>query len=60
MKLRTETEQAMSAMNRAAESARIKASRFGTNLAIWRDGAVVLIKPKTEQNPPPKSDRTGG
>ena len=59
MKLRTETEQAMSAMNRAAESARIKASRFGTNLAIWRDGAVVLIKPKTEQATPPKSDRTG-
>ena len=60
MKTRTETEQAMAAMKRAAESARVKASRFGTKLAVWKDGAVAYIEPDAEQAVPAKSDRSGG
>ena len=60
MKTRTETEQAMAAMKRAAESARVKASRFGTKLAVWKDGAVAYIEPDTEKGVPAKSDRSGG
>lgn len=40
-----ETEGALAAMNRAAATARLRALRFGSNLAVWRDDAVVLIPP---------------
>ena len=43
----TETEAALAAMNRAAESARVRASRFGSRLAVWKDGAVVLLAPRS-------------
>lgn len=43
----TESEGALAAMNRAAEAARIRATRFGSRLAIWKDGAVALITPQT-------------
>ena len=43
----TETEAALAAMNRAAETARVRASRFGSRLALWEDGAVVLVDPLT-------------
>lgn len=46
MKDQTETERALSAMNRAASSARERASRFGSRLVLWRDGAVVLAEPE--------------
>lgn len=39
------TESALAAMRRAADTARIRASRFGSRLALWRDGAVVLVEP---------------
>ena len=42
----TETEAALAAMNRAAEAARVRASRFGSHLAFWKDGAVVLVDPR--------------
>ncbi len=41
----TEAEGALAAMNRAAAAARLRALRFGSRLALWRDGAVVLISP---------------
>ncbi len=43
----TETDAALAAMNRAAEAARIRAFRFGSRLALWKDGAVVLVEPRT-------------
>jgi len=46
MSPRTETECALAAMNRAAARARIRASRFGSRLAVWRNGAVVLLDPR--------------
>jgi len=42
----TETERALAAMKTAAAEARVRASRFGSNIAVWRDGAVVLISPE--------------
>ena len=60
MNIETETERAMSAMKRAAEAARIRASRFGSKLAVWRNGAVILVDPDAEQAVPPKSDRADG
>jgi len=44
---RTETEAALAAMNRAAEAARVRASRFSSPLALWRHGSVVLVDPQT-------------
>jgi hypothetical protein len=41
----TEVEGALAAMKRAAAVARLRASRFGSHLAVWRDGAVALISP---------------
>ena len=41
----TEAEGALEAMKSAAAVARLRASRFGSNLAVWRDGAVALISP---------------
>ena len=46
MKDQTETERALTAMNRAAATARERASRFGSRLVLWRDGAVVLANPE--------------
>lgn len=43
----TETEAALAAMKRAAESARVRASRFGSRLAVWKDGAVVFVAPQS-------------
>ncbi len=43
----TETESALAAMNRAAVTARERASRFGSQLVLWRDGSVVLVDPRT-------------
>jgi len=45
MSSQTETEAALAAMNRAAETARVRASRFGSRLAFWKDGEVVLVDP---------------
>ena len=47
MNNRTETEAALAALNRAADTARVRASRFGSRLALWKDGAVVLVDPLT-------------
>ena len=47
MNERTEAEGALAAMTRAAEAARVRATRFGSRLAIWKDGAVVLVSPQT-------------
>ena len=41
----TEAKGALEAMKSAAAVARLRATRFGSNLAVWRDGAVVLISP---------------
>ena len=43
----TEAEGALAAMTRAAETARVRATRFGSRLAIWKDGAVVFVTPQT-------------
>jgi hypothetical protein len=43
----TEFEGALAAMKRASAFARLRASRFGSHLAVWRDGAVALISPLT-------------
>lgn len=43
----SEAEGALAAMTRAAEAARVRATRFGSSLAIWKDGAVVLVTPQT-------------
>jgi hypothetical protein len=42
----TETERALAAMNRAAATARKRASRFGSKLVMWRNGSVVLVDPR--------------
>ncbi|WP_411846742.1 hypothetical protein AAFN60_04050 [Roseibacillus persicicus] len=60
MKTRTETEQAMAAIKRAAKLARIRASRFGTKLAVWKDGSVIFIEPKADQGVAAEPDRAGG
>lgn len=44
----SEAEGALAAMTRAAEAARVRATRFGSRLAIWRDGEVVLVTPQTK------------
>lgn len=41
----TDAEAALAAMKRAAENARVRASRFGSKLAYWKDGKVVLVDP---------------
>jgi len=46
MSRQTETESALAAMDRAATRARTRASLFGSRLAVWRDGAVVLLDPR--------------
>lgn len=46
MNPQTETENALAAMDRAATNARTRASRFGSRLAVWRDGGVVLLDPR--------------
>jgi len=46
MSEQSETEGALAAMNRAAVAARERASRFGSQLVMWRDGSVVLVDPK--------------
>lgn len=43
----SEAERALAAMTRAAEVARVRAIGFGSRLAYWRDGAVVLVMPRT-------------
>lgn len=45
MNQKSESEMALDAMKRAAETARQRAARFHSRLAIWRDGKVVLIDP---------------
>ncbi len=47
MNSRTESENALAAMKRAAANARARALRFGSRLAVWRDGAVTLVDPGT-------------
>lgn len=42
-----ESERALAAMIRAAERARARARRFGSTVAIWKDGAVALVDPST-------------
>jgi len=42
----TETESALAAMDRAAAKARTRATRFGSRLAVWRDGAVAFLDPR--------------
>ena len=41
----SEVDLALRAMHRAAETARIRAKRYGSKLAVWRDGEVVLVEP---------------
>ena len=59
MNERTETEAALAAMNRAAESARVRASRFGSRLAIWKDGAVVFVSPNSKEEGKDKLGQPG-
>lgn len=46
MNPQTEADGALAAMGRAATRARMRATRFGSRLAVWRDGAVVLLDPR--------------
>ena len=41
----SEVDLALQAMHRAAETARIRAMRYGSKLAVWQDGEVVLVEP---------------
>ena len=42
----TDSNGALVAMKVAAEKARERAARFGSKLAVWRNGSVTLIDPK--------------
>jgi len=46
----SESQAALAAMERAAEVARLRASRFGSRLALWKDGKVVLVDPSSSSN----------
>jgi len=42
----TDSNGALAAMRHAAEKARERASRFGSRLAVWRNGTVILLDPR--------------
>ena len=46
MNQQTARDSALAAMRHAAEKARERASRFGSRLAVWRNGAVMLLDPR--------------
>lgn len=46
MKLINESEAALRAMKRAADTARERAILYGVPVAIWKDGNVVLLEPE--------------
>ena len=45
-----DTEDALAALTRAAATARIRAIRFDSKRANWKDGAVVLFDQKSASN----------
>lgn len=47
MNEQTESEVALAAMNRASEQARVRAARYGSRLAVWKDGLVAFLDPET-------------
>jgi len=42
---------ALKGMRRAAVIARERAARFGLQIPVWRDGAVVFVNPKLKAQP---------
>lgn len=47
-----QSKQALEAMRRAAEIARVRAARMGTRLAYWKEGEVVLVDPASMTDSP--------
>lgn len=45
MSRKSESELALEAMKRAAETARLRAARFHSRLVAWGDGRVVFVDP---------------
>jgi hypothetical protein len=46
MNQQTDRDSALAAMRHAAEKARERALRYGSRLAVWRNGAVMLLDPR--------------
>ncbi|MFK5924360.1 MAG: hypothetical protein QM496_19465 [Verrucomicrobiota bacterium] len=46
MNEQAEAEVALAAMNRASEMARVRAARYGSKLAVWKNGSVEFTYPE--------------
>jgi hypothetical protein len=51
MKDTEDKDMALRGMRRAAVIARERASRFGLQIPVWRDGAIVFVDPKVGAQP---------
>ncbi len=51
MKDTEEKDLALKSMRRAAVVARERAARFGLQIPVWRDGAIVFVSPELKAQP---------
>lgn len=51
MKLNEDNDLALRGMRRAALVARERAARYGLQIPVWRDGAIVFVNPKIKAQP---------
>lgn len=51
MKRNEDKDLALRGMRRAALVARERAARYGLQIPVWRDGAIVFVNPKTTAQP---------
>jgi hypothetical protein len=51
MKDTEEKDLALKGMRRAAVVARERAARFGLQIPVWRDGAIVFVNPELKAQP---------
>jgi hypothetical protein len=49
MKITEDEDLALKGMRRAAVIARERAARFGLQIPVWRDGAIVFVNPKVKE-----------
>lgn len=51
MKGTEDKDSALKGMRRAAVIARERAARFGLQIPVWRDGAIVFVNPEVKAQP---------
>lgn len=51
MKGTADKDLALKGMRRAAAVARERAARFGLQIPVWRDGAIVFVNPELKAQP---------